>query len=99
MPDNFVRDVFFCHCGHNEHQMILSHYCEPDYSFESFYLSVCLYDNMSFFRRLVYAVKYVFGYRSKYGAFAEIVLSPREAKKLSDSIVLNLKNSQLDVPN
>jgi hypothetical protein len=54
---------------------------------------------MSFFRRLVYAVKYVFGYRSKYGAFAEIVLSPREAKKLSDSIVLNLKNSQLDVPN
>jgi hypothetical protein len=90
----FTRDVFFCHCGHNEHQIVLSHYKEPGDPFESFYLSVSLYDNLSLPRRVLYAIKYIFGYRSRYGAFAEIVLSPSEAKSLSDSILSNL-----NVPN
>ncbi len=90
MTSSFTKDVFFCHCGHNEHQIILSHYKEPYDVFESFYLSVSLYDNLSLPRRILYAIKYIFGYRSRYGAFAEIVLSPSEAKNLSDSILSSL---------
>ena len=64
------KESFFCSCGANEHFFILTEF-EDDKEF--IYLSVYL-SHVGFFSRIVNALKYVFGYKSKYGEFTEICL-------------------------
>lgn len=45
----------------------------------------------NFWQRLKYAIKYVFGYKSKYGAFDEFIFRKEDADKLQ-SIVDYLKS-------
>lgn len=47
----------------------------------------------SFWARVKYAVKYIFGYKSKYGAWDEILLGPQHIKSL-ESVVKYLKDSE-----
>jgi hypothetical protein len=42
---------------------------------------------LPFFERLKHAVQYVFGYRSRWGDFDEIVLNPETALGLGDKLV------------
>jgi hypothetical protein len=79
------KEVIFCHCGCDEHQLIISHfddYGDPPLIF----LSVNLSDNLSLLKRIKLAVMYIFGYRSRYGMFAEILLDKKSAVKLVDSL-------------
>jgi hypothetical protein len=50
------------------------------------YLTPYLSPYLGFFRRCVLAVKYIFGYRSKYGAFDSVVLSRSRVKELIGSL-------------
>jgi hypothetical protein len=71
-----TKQAFFCACGHNEHQLII----EPiEYGVS---VSASLADNLPFFNRVWLAIRYVFGYRSRYGMFAEIVLDPCNVDEL-----------------
>lgn len=73
---NKLKEVFFCRCADHEHQLII----EPTEDWLC--VSVSLSDNLSFFKRLKLAIKYIFGYRSRYGMFAEILIDPWEANEL-----------------
>jgi hypothetical protein len=46
-----------------------------------------------FFERLKYAIKYIFGYKCRYGAFDEFILNPDDAERLQ-SVVNYLKQSK-----
>ena len=74
MNDKVVK-LLECKCTSNQHIMILSK--DEDGYFVSIHLAP-----HNFFTRIFYAIKYVFGYRSKYGDFEEILLSKDAVKVL-----------------
>lgn len=76
-PD--VQEMLTCKCGDPSHQMVIGYYLDE---FEEVYLSVHLVREHNLFKRFWIALKYVFGRRSIYGDFDEIVLSPLDAPKL-----------------
>ena len=77
MEVKLERELFVCACGDVEHQFVISKFeDEPQ-----FYIEMHLSD-ASFFRRLMIGLEYIFGKKSKYGAFEEIILHPEDIERL-----------------
>jgi hypothetical protein len=74
---NDTKELFVCACGDPEHQFIVSQF--PNEA--EVYIFIHL-DNLTFWQRLKYAVMYIFGKKSKYGAFGEIILNKEEKNRL-----------------
>jgi hypothetical protein len=72
------KDLIICKCHSTEHQMVVLY--EEDENHPMVYVHIHL-NKQTFWRRLVYGVKYIFGRQSKYGAFDEIILNPEDADK------------------
>lgn len=72
------RKIFICECHNLEHQVSFW-YDEDD---DSLYVEPHLVTHRNFFKRLYVGIKYTFGYKSRYGEFDEIVLSPESQKEL-----------------
>lgn len=73
------NELLICTCHDVEHQVIFSY--DDDEICPEVYMSIHL-SKLPFWKRVEYAVKYVFGYRSRYGGFAEIILKPEDASKM-----------------
>lgn len=54
-----------------------------DDEFQQVYTEVHLV-NYGFFARVKYALKYIFGYKSRFGAFDEFIFKPEDLKKLKE---------------
>lgn len=50
------------------------------------YVHIHLSTYHTFWGRLKYAVKYIFGYKSRYGAFDEFIFNPEDAPKLQQLV-------------
>jgi len=74
------RTLFTCRCGSIEHIFVIT---ADD---EDLFIEVHLAP-LPLWQRVRQAVKYVFGYRSKWGDFDEILLDPTQALQLGDLIV------------
>lgn len=75
--------VIICDCGDVEHQIAIYHWSEDDEflpSEFSFQPHLTTYKNV--FQRLWYAIKYVLGYKSKYGAFDEMLLTENDIEQI-----------------
>lgn len=81
------RELFICSCENTEHQLIFSWFKDDDV--ENVYATIYL-RKMSFWTRLKYGIKYIFGYQSKYGAFDEFIFNSKDVSKL-EKIVEYLK--------
>lgn len=66
-----------CACHSNEHTIIV-HKDEED---NVFYFSIFLKE-LGFVERLKLGIKYIFGYKCKYGHFEEIIITPEQLNKL-----------------
>ena len=78
-----TRDYFDCCCIGCDNIFKLTYFndaCpeDPDYIYASVHLKA-----KPFFKRLTHAVKYLFGFRSKYGDFDEILIDHDSAKRLA----------------
>lgn len=81
------REIFICKCENLEHQVTFS-YIEDDNEGDV-YMEVHL-SSKGFWQRLVNGFKYIFGYRSKYGDFDEMIIKKEDVRKL-EKIVEYLK--------
>lgn len=70
--------IVFCECESPEHMITLD-----DFGDDCIYMSYHLAP-LSFFERLKHAIKYVFGYRSQYGDFGEMLISTEAAKEIRE---------------
>lgn len=86
------RALFICDCENTEHQLIFS-YDENDKDDESLYVTVHLKPEQNICKRIWRAVKYIFGYRSRYGEFDEFIFNPHDADRLQ-SVVDYLKSTK-----
>lgn len=78
-----IRECFICSCENIEHQMIFS-YFEDEFGgdvYVQIHLVPC-----SFLKRIKNAIKYIFGYRSKYGDFDEFIFKKDDANKLQEVV-------------
>lgn len=74
------QELFTCRCHSIEHQFVIS-LVDFDDDDPDVFLEIYLSPDR-FFKRLVYGIKYIFGYRSRFGAFEEIILKPEDAPRL-----------------
>jgi hypothetical protein len=74
------RTLYVCQCGSLEHTLFV---CAEE---EDFFLEVHLAP-LPFWQRVRNAVGYVFGRRSRYGDFEEVLLSPEDAVDLGDRLL------------
>jgi len=73
--------ILECSCGLSEHQIDLLYWADDEDA--ELYLSPHLCP-FPFWMRLWLGVKYVLGYRSQYGDYAELVLFKRDVMELCD---------------
>lgn len=79
------HELFLCDCKDPEHQLIISYdTLVDDYYWEEMYVTVHL-PRVSLWRRCVYAVRYICGWRSSTGAFTEMVLRDTQVAALRDT--------------
>lgn len=85
------NELFICVCNNTEHQLIFSYDTEWDDVFVSTYLK----PESSIYKRICTAIKYIFGYKSKYGDFDEFIFKKSDVDKLQ-KVVDYLKQSKED---
>jgi len=76
------RDIVICACHSTEHQMVIS-YSEDIIDWVRYpevYLHIHL-KQKSFWLRVRYAIKYIFGYQCRYGAFDEMIIDKKDINK------------------
>lgn len=74
-----------CDCKNPEHQLVLTADVDKEWgSFISVETHLTTYRNI--FKRVWVAVKYVFGHRSKYGEWDDVLIDPTEAERIRDYI-------------
>lgn len=71
---------FECHCHSPEHTLIFRLDEEEP---KTLYGYVFL-NSDSLFKRIWKAIKYVFGFKCRYGHFDEFILNPKDAQKMID---------------
>jgi len=76
------RIIFICECHSLEHQVSFWWNDED----EILYMEPYLTSHRTFFKRLWYGLKYVFSYKSRYGAFDEFIFKEKDLLKLRDQL-------------
>lgn len=85
--------ILLCSCGSTEHQMVIFNETDPLYGSE-----VLVHVHLirrSFWYRLKYAVKYLFGYKCRYGAWDEFLLEPKHIPAL-ENIINHLQSNETE---
>ena len=77
-----LEEIIICQCCSAEHQMLFRGILdEPRMASLDIHLSP-----LSFWGRLRHGIKYIFGYRCKYGDFDEVILTDEHIEKLQKVI-------------
>lgn len=71
--------LFICECGSREHQIVI----EYDNDDNLIYCHIHLVKK-GFLRRLKAGLKYIFGYKCRYGHWDEFIFKPEHLKQLSE---------------
>ena len=75
-------EVIICECSSMEHQAKF-YYEKPDgVPYDLFAVLIHLNSGRGFFYRLWYGLKYIFGFKSRYGAWDELLIGKEDRKKL-----------------
>lgn len=83
------KELFICECNSIEHQIVMSYFEDE----KEVYCSVHLKPERNVFKRIIHAVKYIFGHRSIYGDFDEFIFNPKDADRLQ-SVVDHLRTEK-----
>jgi hypothetical protein len=81
MVQGLKREYFECSCCSDEHRLVFMLDEDTDFGPPDLYTSVFLHDYDNVFKRVWKAIKYVFGYKSKYGHFDCCIMKPEDAPR------------------
>jgi len=88
-----ITEYFECHCYAEEHAIRFSY--EEEYN--ELFLSVFLNQYRPWYHRIWVAIKYVFGYKCRYGHWDTWTLKVEDAgrlRHLADRVILREKNKK-----
>lgn len=93
LPQETVELYVSCECSVLTHLMRFTYYRE----YRELYVHFFLESERSFFKRLINAVLYLFGKKSKFGDFGEIIICKKSQKDLLELLhQINLDNKRKD---
>jgi len=81
------KEILTCVCSSVEHQIIIRYETNENQVYANIYLA-----DLPIWKRIANAVKYIFGYKSKYGDFEEFIFDKRDISAL-ENIIMHLKNA------
>ena len=81
--------LLLCDCSSCEHQLIVSWNNDDNEVYVHVHLAQC----MGFWRRRWHGLRYVFGYKSCYGSFDEVILRKEDADNLQ-KVVDHLRDAK-----
>ena len=73
-------EILLCECNSVEHQVLFIHFEHED----SVYVKIHL-NSTSFWKRL----KYLFGYKSRFGAFDEVIVPRKKFQEMTEKLSTN----------
>ena len=85
---NLTNEILICKCDNVEHQLVFRWFADE----EMVYMTTHLY-KLPFWKRLWHGIKYIFGYKCRYGDFDEFIFNKNDVEKL-EKIVEHLKREQ-----
>jgi hypothetical protein len=74
------REYVECECGTIEHMLRFTWNDDPDWP--EIYVDVYLNQRYGLFKRLWYGLKYIFGFKSRFGQFDEATMSYEKVEQL-----------------
>jgi len=80
------QQLFVCDCGDVSHQFIVSWYKDNVDWNDELYIQVHLNQSMGFWKRLWHGIKYIFGFKCRFGSFDEVLLKPKEVERLQKAL-------------
>lgn len=79
-----IHHNLVCSCDSDEHQLNFRFFLEDEAP--TLYCTMHLSNSGNIFKRIWIAIKYIFGHKSKYGEFHEVILNPEKVKELKEVI-------------
>jgi hypothetical protein len=76
-----LEELVLCQCENAEHQIIFRTISGDDDVYMTIHLC-----KLSFWKRLLHGLKYIFGYRCMYGDFDEIILRNEDINKFENVV-------------
>ena len=76
-----VEELFLCECGDTSDQVIMQWFDDQDDEYPNVYVSFFL-RKKPLWERIKLGIQYIFGKRSKYGEFGEVILKPEDYEKM-----------------
>ena len=73
------QKLIVCACHNVEHQMIIDYDKEDNLAYVEFHLV-----KLPFFKRVKHGIKYIFGHKSRYGDFDEMIIDDAYADYFID---------------
>ena len=73
------NEILICDCSSMEHQIVISYDDEDKLAYCHIYLH-----KRGFFTRIKIALKYIFGYKCKYGHWDEFIFCKDDADKIKE---------------
>lgn len=81
------KDIIICECNSTEHQMVFLYNNDDQYPMIFIHIHL---NKQPIFKRIKNAIKYIFGYQSRFGMFDEFIVNPEDIGKF-EKIVEYLK--------
>lgn len=81
-------EIFVCDCGSREHQIVFEYDIDDNIVWCHIHLT-----NYRFWNRLKNGIRYIFGYKCRYGHFDEFIWKVEHADKLEELARLLKKNN------
>ena len=81
--NKYIHDNIICSCHNTEHIIIITKNENKNID-NNAYLSIHLIPEHNIFKRIKNAIKYIFGYRCKYGYFDSITLNKEHYEQINN---------------
>lgn len=81
------EEILVCACSSLEHQVIIRGYSDGD----ELYVNIHLNSSDNIFKRIWIGIRFIFGYKSRFGEWDEFVLTKEHLPKL-EKVVSQLKS-------
>jgi hypothetical protein len=82
---SLIRESVTCSCESDEHQMNFRFFADS-LDDEFIYCTISLVPEKNIFKRFWKAIKYLFGYKSKFGDFEEFILDKNKIYEIKNII-------------
>ena len=78
-----TREIEICQCNNLEHQIFFQFDPDDGYN-DSLYINVALNHYYPWYKRIWTGLKYVLGYKCRYGNYDEIILDRKQVERIRD---------------